>query len=669
MICDLSAQNEDVNWLIKGDALYKAGQFENAVACYQKASEMGNAEAEFNLGYAYYNGEGINKDYASSAMWFKRSANQNFPKAQYNLAYCYMNGRGVPCDYDKAIDYLTKSANNGYKQAQITLSDCYAHGVLVEQNDEESRKWHELSMKDEKLTEVQKRATNNQVLKSQTVQVEQTKTQEQSLVQQTLTPDKNNSNLDPSSGTIDVDMSGGLSSNSHTSTVAKTNSNTSKQLNKQQSSNNANQNIGWKGVAEDNKIQLTKANSSFLSINEHGGLVLKAKSKKTTETKHNDASIATSDLSEKAAAVQQSAENMPEDKPFIANTTSSDITLSPPVIKILYPEDQFMFHTDNIKLKYQLIAPGQEEKTQITVMIDGQKIPSTRSVRSANTIDVDLPNHDCNVMMYAQNENGNSEPASIRLIRENVPTELPRLFAVAIGVGDYNDLKLPKLKYTCKDAQDFAKAVASKKGLPFSDVQVKVLCDSEAKRADIFEAMDWLKQEASPNDVCIFFYAGHGFRDEKDKFYFMPYGSNTDRLYDCFSSSDFRGEVEDVNCKMVVFVDACYSAALLEGNRSASASHFIEQLRRTKNGMVMYASSSSDTKSKEDENWQNGAFTKALIEAFNGAARKEGDEGLSTQDLDGFLYKEVRKITDYKQTPIFINPDGMEHFNIFIYDK
>src|SRR5574344_1816324 len=297
MICDLSAQNEDVNWLIKGDALYKAGQFENAVECYQKASEMGNAEAEFNLGYAYYNGEGINKDYASSAMWFKRSANQNFPKAQYNLAYCYMNGRGVPCDYDKAIDYLTKSANNGYKQAQITLSDCYAHGVLVEQNDEESRKWHELSMKDEKLTEVQKRATNNQVLKSQTVQVEQTKTQEQSLVQQTLTPDKNNSNLDPSSGTIDVDMSGGLSSNSHTSTVAKTNSNTSKQL--------------------------KKANSSFLSINEHGGLVLKAKSKKITETKHNDASIATSDLSEKAAAVQQSAENMPEDKPFIANTTSS----------------------------------------------------------------------------------------------------------------------------------------------------------------------------------------------------------------------------------------------------------------------------------------------------------------------------------------------------------
>ena len=116
-----------------------------------------------------------------------------------------------------------------------------------------------------------------------------------------------------------------------------------------------------------------------------------------------------------------------------------------------------------------------------------------------------------------------------------------------------------------------------------------------------------------------------------------------------------------------MFTDACYSAGLFDGNRSAATTHFIEQLRRTKNGILFYASSSKNTRSKEDPAWENGAFTKALISAFNGGARKQFDEGLSTQELERYLYDEVRRLTNFKQTPIFNNPNGMEHFNIFIY--
>lgn len=55
--------------------------------------------------------------------------------------------------------------------------------------------------------------------------------------------------------------------------------------------------------------------------------------------------------------------------------------------------------------------------------------------------------------------------------------------------------------------------------------------------------------------------------------------------------------------------------------------------------------------------------------AFNGGARQQFDEGLSTQQLELYLYKEVRRLTNFKQTPIFINPNGMEHFNLFTYDE
>lgn len=544
--------------LHRADSLYRMGNFEKAVEVYLQSAEAGNAEAQFDIGYAYYTGEGTQRDYTSAAMWFKRSAKQNFAKAQYNLAYCYMNGRGVPRDYDKAYNLLLKSAENNYKRAQLTLADCYARGVLVEKNEDEYNKWKD---------------------KAEGKNTEQAPKQQK----ETLKGDFD----------IQVDMPG--------------------EKPKEQPKDTA---------------QTQQKQNVILGPNE-------LKKANTTAT----------------------------------DQTATAPTATAPILRILYPEDQSIFHTDQVKLKYQLLTNGCTDSTHIVVMVDGQRLPTTRAVRAANTIDVDLPRHDCTIMMYAQNSCGNSEPVSLRLIRETSQFELPKLFVVAIGVGDYNDPKLPKLKFTCKDAQDFAKVVATKKGLPYEDVQVKLLCDSEATRADIFEAMEWLKQESSPNDVCIFFYAGHGLRDEKDRFFFIPYGCNSDKLYDCFSATDFRNEAEDINGKLIAFVDACYSGALFEGTRSAATSHFVEQLKRAKNGMLLYASSSSDTKSREDESWGNGAFTKALVESFNGAAREEQSEGLSTQELEHFLYKEVRKITDFKQTPIFINPNGIEHFNIFNYEK
>lgn len=655
----LAAPNEEQGKLLlhKGDSLYRQGNFEEAAIAYLISANEGNAEAQFDIAYAYFNGEGIERDYASAAMWFKRSARQNYAKAQYNLAYCYMNGRGVPRDYDKASDLLHQSANNNYKRAQLTLADCYANGILVEQNEKESQKWMAMAANmqpEQPKTESaaptapapsapstpstpstpsspSTPSTPNTPAPAPTVQAPANKATEK--------PDTKKETLD---GDFDIEVDiPGMSSTPKPTAPAVVAQPTAPQPAAPQPTApqpTTEQPAAPQPTEEQPKPRIIKGPAQIQAEKENA---TNAEATKPTE--------------EKPAEETPATENM------AANST--------PVLKILYPEDQSMFHTDQIKLKYQLIAGNCADSTRIVVMVDGQRQPTTRAVRAANTIDVDLPRHDCTVMMYAQNKNGNSEPATIRLIREATSMELPKLFVVAIGVGDYNDPKLPKLRFTCKDAKDFSKAITSKKGLPYEDVQVKILCDNEATRADIFEAMEWLKQESSPNDVCIFFFAGHGMRDEKDRFYFMPYGCNTDKLYECFSASDFRNEAEDIHGKLIAFVDACYSGALFEGGRSAATTHFIEQLKRSKNGMLLYASSSSDTKSREDESWENGAFTKALVEALNGAAKEEHAEGLSTQELEHFLYKQVRKLTDFKQTPIFINPSGIEHFNIFNYEK
>lgn len=634
----LAAPNEEQGKLLlhKGDSLYRQGNFEEAAIAYLISANEGNAEAQFDIAYAYFNGEGIERDYASAAMWFKRSARQNYAKAQYNLAYCYMNGRGVPRDYDKASDLLHQSANNNYKRAQLTLADCYANGILVEQNEKESQKWMAM-------------AAN--------LQPEQPKTEPAAPTAPATAP------TTPSTSAPSSPSTPSIPSTPSTPSIPTPEPFVLAPANK------ATEKPDTKKETLDGDFDIEVDIPGMNSTPKPTAPVVVAQPAAPQPTTEQPAAPKPTEEQPKPRIIKGPAQTLAEKEATPAAQPTLAAANSVPVLKILYPEDQSMFHTDQIKLKYQLIAGNCADSTRIVVMVDGQRQPTTRAVRAANTIDVDLPRHDCTVMMYAQNKNGNSEPATIRLIREATSMELPKLFVVAIGVGDYNDPKLPKLRFTCKDAKDFSKAITSKKGLPYEDVQVKILCDNEATRADIFEAMEWLKQESSPNDVCIFFFAGHGMRDEKDRFYFMPYGCNTNKLYECFSASDFRNEAEDIHGKLIAFVDACYSGALFEGGRSAATTHFIEQLKRSKNGMLLYASSSSDTKSREDESWENGAFTKALVEALNGAAKEEHAEGLSTQELEHFLYKQVRKLTDFKQTPIFINPSGIEHFNIFNYEK
>lgn len=637
----LAAPNEEQGKLLlhKGDSLYRQGNFEEAAIAYLISANEGNAEAQFDIAYAYFNGEGIERDYASAAMWFKRSARQNYAKAQYNLAYCYMNGRGVPRDYDKASDLLHQSANNNYKRAQLTLADCYANGILVEQNEKESQKWMAM-------------AAN--------LQPEQPQTEPAAPTAPATAPTTPSTSAPSSPSTPSIPS---------TPSTPSTPSIPTPEPIVQTPANKATEKPDTKKETLDGDFDIEVDIPGMNSTSQPTAPVVVAQPAAPQPTTEQPAAPKPTEEQPKPRIIKGPAHILAEKEATPAAQPTLAAANSAPVLKILYPEDQSMFHTDQIKLKYQLIAGNCADSTRIVVMVDGQRQPTTRAVRAANTIDVDLPRHDCTVMMYAQNKNGNSEPATIRLIREATSMELPKLFVVAIGVGDYNDPKLPKLRFTCKDAKDFSKAITSKKGLPYEDVQVKILCDNEATRADIFEAMEWLKQESSPNDVCIFFFAGHGMCDEKDRFYFMPYGCNTNKLYECFSASDFRNEAEDIHGKLIAFVDACYSGALFEGGRSAATTHFIEQLKRSKNGMLLYASSSSDTKSREDESWENGAFTKALVEALNGAAKEEHAEGLSTQELEHFLYKQVRKLTDFKQTPIFINPSGIEHFNIFNYEK
>ena len=69
------------------------------------------SEAQFNLGCAYYAGEGVPQDYAEGAMRFRKAADQGQALAQFNLGIMYYNGQCVSQDYIRAHIWFNLSAS------------------------------------------------------------------------------------------------------------------------------------------------------------------------------------------------------------------------------------------------------------------------------------------------------------------------------------------------------------------------------------------------------------------------------------------------------------------------------------------------------------------------------------------------------------------------------
>ena len=84
-----------------------------------------NAYAQNNLGYMYYHGQGVEKDYKEAIKWYKLSAEQGFSSAQNNLGQMYQKGLGVEKDYEEAIILFKLSGEKGNHDAIYNLQELY----------------------------------------------------------------------------------------------------------------------------------------------------------------------------------------------------------------------------------------------------------------------------------------------------------------------------------------------------------------------------------------------------------------------------------------------------------------------------------------------------------------------------------------------------------------
>jgi len=109
---------------------------------YRKGAAQGEARAQYNLGFCYYNGEGVPEGVLEAMKWYRKAADQEYAPAQLKLGDCFLYGKGLAKDDpEEAVKWYRKAAEQGYAEAQYNIGFCYYWGKGMIKDTVESSKW------------------------------------------------------------------------------------------------------------------------------------------------------------------------------------------------------------------------------------------------------------------------------------------------------------------------------------------------------------------------------------------------------------------------------------------------------------------------------------------------------------------------------------------------
>jgi len=293
------------------------------------------------------------------------------------------------------------------------------------------------------------------------------------------------------------------------------------------------------------------------------------------------------------------------------------------------------------------------------------------------TLQVPLPPQDSEIQVFAENRNGTSSPALVRVKWAGAPAatagafrRAPKLYVLAVGVGAYPHAQIGKLTFPAKDARDFANVMRAQQGRLYREVEVRLLQDGQATRDEVVDGLDWLQKQVTQHDVAMLFIAGHGINDPTQGYTFLPFNADPERLKRTgVSMAEVRNTLTSLAGKAVFFFDTCHAGNVLgEGRRATSndVSGVINELASAENGVVVFSSSTGRQFSYEDPKWGNGAFTKALVQGLVGAAAQPGSPRITHKMLDYYVSDEVKRLTGGRQTPVTQAPGGVPDFPVAV---
>ncbi len=233
-----------------------------------------------------------------------------------------------------------------------------------------------------------------------------------------------------------------------------------------------------------------------------------------------------------------------------------------------------------------------------------------------------------------------------------------QLYLFVVGVNTYKNPKY-SLNYAGADANAVIEALQEGGKNLFNKVNTTFLKDDQATREGMAAAFEKIKSRARPQDMFVFYYAGHGTINDKKEFFLVPYdvtqlyGNDGALAQKGFSAAALQQMSKDIKAQKQLFIlDACQSAGALEtiaGTRGNAEEQAIAQLARS-TGTQWLTASGSEQFASEFAQLGHGSFTYCLLQAFAGDAGNT-DSKLTVKELDAYLQNKVPEITKkYKGT-------------------
>jgi WD40 repeat protein len=329
-----------------------------------------------------------------------------------------------------------------------------------------------------------------------------------------------------------------------------------------------------------------------------------------------------------------------------------------------------------ITLRFSVNTPEDAPVAEYLVRMNGKPvaISKVRNVHSEGVtvqeITFPIPPEDSEIMLFARNRNGASDPVATRLRGSGkskpgmaAQAARPRLFVLASGVSDYVSETL-RLGFAAKDAGDLASRMQDQKERLYRDVEVRSLTDRQVTRSNLINGLKWLESKVTENDVGIVFLAGHGLSDARGSYYYLASDANERNYRETgLSFIDIRNTLSKLKGRTLLMVDTCNSGDVL-GRKGLDLKYVGHDLSSPENGVVVMAASTGNQVSQERKDWNNGAFTKAILEGVDGRADTRGTGKITYKMLDLYVSGRVEDLTKGKQTPFTIVPVGTTDFPV-----
>ncbi|MBN2018999.1 MAG: caspase family protein [Sedimentisphaerales bacterium] len=267
-------------------------------------------------------------------------------------------------------------------------------------------------------------------------------------------------------------------------------------------------------------------------------------------------------------------------------------------------------------------------------------------------------------------------------IGQTLSDDVINCYAVVVGIADYKDIT--DLQYCDNDAREVGNALYALGN--WKKENIIVLVNSAATKENIQAAFQDMADAADENDICLFFFSGHGSAgpdvepfDESDDYdeFLCTYDSLPDSYDNDISDDEFSDWFDALRTdKYAVFLDACHSGGQIKGLTSAIdigavkglgtnvpqkgdgfAADFtrvlgVKDLDDNGRGVVITACDDDET-SLESVLLRNGVFSYYLIEALRGAADSDFDFSISAEECYEYL----------KPRALAFNPD--QHAQIY----